>query len=61
MFLFIPYHSCSENTTKPTLRAILKHKDHPSTLSIQSQYETKTFPLTDINAYDIKNENTQTE
>ena len=33
-----------------TLRAILKYKDHPSILAIQSQCEAKTFRFTEANA-----------
>lgn len=34
----------------PTLRAILKYKDHLSILAIQSQWEVKIFRFTKVNA-----------
>ena len=38
--------SVAENITEPTLRAILRYKDHPSILAITSQCEAKTFRVT---------------
>ena len=49
-------YSVPENMTEPTLRVILKCKDHPSILAIQSQCEVKTFCFTEVNAKDIKKE-----
>ena len=44
------------NITKPTLRAILKYKDHPSILAIQSQCRAKTFHFTEVETEGIKKE-----
>ena len=49
-------YSVPENMTEPTLRVILKCKDHPSILAIQNQCEVKTFCFTEVNAKDIKKE-----
>ena len=46
----------AENMTKPALGAILKYKDHPSILAIQSHCEAKTFRFTEVNVEDIKKE-----
>ena len=48
--------SVAENITEATLRAILKYKDHPSILAIQSQCEAKKIRFTEVNTEDIKKE-----
>ena len=50
------HDSVTENLTEPTLRAILKYKNHASILAIQSQREVTTFLITEVNAKDIKKE-----
>ena len=44
----------TENIADPTLKAIFKCKDHPSTLAIQSHCEKETFRFSEVNVEDIK-------
>ena len=44
----------TENIADPTLKAIIKYKDHPSIIAIQSNCEKETFPFSKVNIEDIK-------